>query len=44
MLDEGNKQVKAKKLFEKTDKNFRGTAEWQERREEFIRLLRARSN
>ena len=44
MLDEGNKQVKAKKLFEKTDKEFRGTAEWQERREDFIRLLRARSN
>ncbi|HCN07816.1 MAG TPA: hypothetical protein DIT01_07760 [Lentisphaeria bacterium] len=44
MLDEGNKQVKAKKLFEKTDREFRGTAEWQERREDFIRLLRARSN
>lgn|GEM_PF-1660489 len=44
MLDEGNKQVKAKKLFEKTDREFHGTAEWQERREDFIRLLRARSN
>ncbi len=44
MLDEGNKQVKAKKLFEKADKEFRGTAEWQERREDFIRLLRVRSN
>ncbi len=44
MLDEGNKLVKAKKLFEKTDKEFRGTAEWQKRREDFIRLLRARSN
>jgi hypothetical protein len=44
MLDEGNKHVRAKKLFEKTDREFRGTAEWQERREDFIRLLRARRN